>query len=164
MKTMSSPKDAPLSRRAQRYQARRAKARRRVIAAVGAGLAIIAVVATVVLSGSGGDTTAVPFVGTTVEVTLGDFTIGGDLTAPAGSVRLHAVNGGGIRHNIGVRGGPISGDALPGSETTVDLGDLNPGTYQLYCDIVGHVEKGMVAELVVTGPAPSTNSTTVASS
>ncbi len=159
---MSSPNDAPLSRRAQRYQARRAKARRRVLAAVGAGLVIIAVVAIVVLSGSGGDTKTVPFVGSTVEVALGDFTISGNLTAPAGKIRLHAVNGGGIRHNIGVRGGPVSGDALPGGQTTVDLGDLKPGTYQLYCDIVGHVERGMVAELVVTKPAAGTSSTTVA--
>lgn len=161
---MSSPKDAQLSRRAQRYQARRAKVRRRVIAAVGAGLVIVAVVAVVVLSGSGGDTKTVSFDGSTVEVALGDFTLSGNLTAPAGQVRLHAVNGGGIRHNIGVRGGPISGDIPPGRQTTVDLGDLKPGTYQLYCDIVGHVEQGMVAELVVTTPAPGTNSTTVASS
>jgi plastocyanin len=162
MKTMSSRKDAPLSRRAQRYHARRTKARWRVIAAIGAALVVIAVVAIVVLSGSGGNTKTVSFVGSTVEVALGDFTITGNLTAPAGEVRLHAVNGGGIRHNIGIRGGPISGDVPPGSQTTVDVGDLKPGKYQLYCDIVGHVEQGMVAELVVTGAAPGTHSTTVA--
>jgi hypothetical protein len=160
MKAMISTKDAPLSRRARRYQARRAKARRRVIAAVGVGLAIIAVVVIVVVSGSGGDKAVAPFDGSTVEVTLGDYTIIGNLTAPAGKVRLHAVNGGGLRHNVGVRGGPISGDVLPGGDTTLDLGDLKPGTYQLYCDLVGHVEKGMVADLVITAPTASVSPTT----
>ena len=161
---MTSTKDGPLSRRAQRYQARRARTRRRVIAAVGVGLAIVVVVVIVVVSGSGGDTAVAPFDGSTVEVTLGDYTIIGDLTAPAGKMRLHAVNGGGLRHNVGVRGGPISGDVLPGGDTTLNLGELKPGTYQLYCDLVGHVEKGMVAELVVTAPTTSAASTTVATS
>jgi plastocyanin len=76
--------------------------------------------------------------------------IQGDLTAPAGNVRLQAINQGGIVHNLGIRGGPISGDMQPGKGFTLDVGSLAAGTYQLYCDIPGHVEKGMVANLVIT--------------
>jgi uncharacterized cupredoxin-like copper-binding protein len=81
---------------------------------------------------------------------LGDYLIAGDLTAPAGNIRIEAMNQGGIVHNVGIRRGPISGDMQPGKGFTVELGSLAPGTYQLYCDIVGHVEQGMVADLVVT--------------
>ena len=85
-----------------------------------------------------------------MKVVLGDYLIAGDLTAPAGNVRLEAVNQGGIIHNVGVRRGPISGSMQPGGAFTIDLGSLAPGTYQLYCDIVDHVEQGMVADLVIT--------------
>jgi hypothetical protein len=94
--------------------------------------------------------TTVPFVGSTLNVVLGDYVIQGDLTAPAGEIRLQAVNQGGIVHNVGVRGVAISGDMQPGRGYTLDLGVLTPGTYQLYCDIPEHVAKGMVADLVVT--------------
>ncbi len=113
---------------------------------VGAGLGIA------ILSSSGSDTSAttVPYVGTTLNLVLGDYVIQGDLTAPAGNVRLHAVNQGGIVHNVGIRGVAISGDMQPGGSFTLDVGSLAPGTYQLYCDIPDHVAKGMVADLVIT--------------
>ncbi len=147
------------SRRALRYQQRQAKTRRRIIAAISAGLLVIAVVLVVVVSsgGDGGSTTTTPFDGSTLNITLGDYVIQGDLTAPAGKVRLQATNKGGIVHNVGVRNGPISGNIQPGKSLTLNLGTLVPGTYQLYCDIVGHVQKGMVANLVVTEPAASTS-------
>lgn len=140
----------PLSRRAQRVQQRKARVRHRVIAViVGAVLAVTAG-AIVVVSSAGGGTKTAPFAGTTLKLTLGDYTIAGDLTAPSGQVRLQAFNAGGLVHNVGIRGGPISGDMQRGKGFTVDVGVLAPGTYQLYCDIVGHVERGMVADLVVT--------------
>jgi hypothetical protein len=113
-KTIDTRDRIQLSRRAQRYEARKARARRRML------------------------------------VVLGDYVILGNLTALAGRVRLQAMNQGGIIHNVGIRGGPISGDMRPGKGFTIDLGQLAPGTYELYCDIVGHVERGMVANLVIT--------------
>lgn len=95
-------------------------------------------------------TKTLPFGGTTLQLVLGDYVIQGDLTAPAGEVRLQAVNQGGIVHNVGVRGVAISGDMRPGRSFTLDVGTLAPGTYKLYCDISDHVAKGMVADLVVT--------------
>jgi uncharacterized cupredoxin-like copper-binding protein len=107
----------------------------------------------IIVTTSGGSdtpTTTVPFVGTTLNVVLGDYVIQGELTAPAGAVRLQAVNQGGIVHNVGIRRGPISGDMQPGRGYTLDLGSLAPGTYQLYCDIPDHVAQGMVADLTIT--------------
>ena len=113
---------------------------------------LVATVVVVVVSSASNDS-APPttiYAGSTVDVTLGDYVILGNLTAPAGRVRLQAMNQGGIIHNVGIRGGPISGDMRPGKGFTIDLGQLAPGTYELYCDIVGHVERGMVANLVIT--------------
>jgi hypothetical protein len=140
------------SRRAQRYEQHRRRVRHRIIGVASAAILAAAVTVVSVASSGGGDTTetTTPFVGSTLNVILGDYLIAGDLTAPAGNVRLEAVNQGGIIHNVGVRRGPISGDMKPGGAFTVELGSLAPGTYQLYCDIVDHVEQGMVADLVIT--------------
>lgn len=147
-----------------RYQQKQAKTRNRVILAISAVLILAAVVLIVVVAGGGDDGTATtaPYSGTTVEVVLGDYVIQGNLTAPAGKVRLHAVNQGGIIHNVGVRRGPISGDMKTGGSFTLDLGTLVPGSYELYCDIAGHVAKGMVANLIITDPAAGAATTTVA--
>ena len=142
---------APLPRRAQRVQQQKARARHRWIAAiVGVVLALTIGVIVVVSSSGGGSTKPPPFQGTIVQLTLGDYNIEGDLTLPSGPVRLHAFNAGGLVHNVGIRGAAISGDIQHGKSFTLDVGVLAPGTYQLYCDIVGHVEHGMVADLVVT--------------
>ena len=157
----SYPPRPDVSRRAQRYEQRKARARNRVIAIVvgvllvGAVVAIVAVVA----GGSGTTATTTPFSGTTLHIGLGDYTIFGDLTAPAGAVRIEALNQGGIIHNVGIRGGPISADIRPGKSFTFDAKLLTPGKYQLYCDIVGHVAKGMVADLIITDPEASPTST-----
>ena len=140
-----------LSRRAQRFEERRARKRHRLFAVIGSVVLVATVIVVVVARSASNDTTTTtPFAGSIVDVTLGDYVILGNLTAPAGAVRLAAINQGGIVHNVGVRRGPISGDMQPGKGFTIDLGQLAPGTYQLYCDIVGHVEKGMVANLVIT--------------
>jgi len=141
------------SRRELRYRERKNKARNRWIAVVAAVVLVVLVGAIIVaVSSVGSDTatTTVPFNGTTVNVVLGDYVIQGNLTAPAGNIRLQAINQGGMIHNVGIKGGPISGDMLPGKGFTLDVGSLAPGTYQLYCDIPGHEAKGMVANLVIT--------------
>jgi plastocyanin len=125
--------------------------RHRVLAVIGSVVLVATVIVVVVASSASNDEApTTPFAGSIVDVTLGDYVILGNLTAPAGAVRLTAMNQGGIVHNVGVRRGPISGDMQPGKGFTIDLGQLAPGTYELYCDIVGHVEKGMVANLVIT--------------
>jgi hypothetical protein len=147
------------SRRAQRYQQKKARARRRIIAGVSSVL-LIAGVVLIVVQLKNNDSDAAPFVGSTIEVALGDYTISGNLTAPAGEVRLHAVNNGGAPHDVGLRGGPMSNEMRPGLQTTVDLGTLAPGTYQLYCNVEDHEKRGMVATLVITAPTSAPTATT----
>ena len=86
-----------------------------------------------------------------LNVTLTEFAIEGDLAAPAGRVILNISNEGSIDHNAAVRELGLSGAMLPGGgSTTLDLGVLEPGTYTLFCEVVGHETAGMVADLVIT--------------
>jgi sulfocyanin SoxE-like protein len=151
-KSVSSRTGAEASRRAQRFQQRRVAARRKIIALVGGALFLALIVPIVLQVTDSGGAKPAQFAGSTLNLVLGDYTIVGDLTAPAGAVRLQAVNNGGIAHNVGVRRGPISANLETGESATVVLGVLAAGTYQLYCDIVNHVEQGMVADLIITEP------------
>jgi len=130
------------SRRAQRAIAAQRKKRLRTLWVVGA-LVVAAIVVVGFLSIGGGSDSF------TIDVALDDFSIEGDLEAPAGAVKLSVVNVGAIPHNVGLRGGPIGADLDPGESAELDLGELTPGSYELYCDIADHVEQGMVATLVV---------------
>jgi hypothetical protein len=139
----------PLSRRVQRIQQQKARTRHKVIAAIVGVILAVAVGVIVMTSGGGDGAKPAPFAGTTLQLTLGDYSIEGNLTVPSGPVRLQAFNAGGLVHNVGIRGVAISGDIQHGKSFTLDVGVLAPGTYQLYCDIVGHVEHGMIADLIV---------------
>ena len=88
----------------------------------------------------------------TLDVSLREFSIGGNLTAPAGLVTLRVANEGTMTHNVVLReSGAASADLGPGGVTELSLGELAPGTYELYCSIPGHESSGMVTTLVVTG-------------
>jgi uncharacterized cupredoxin-like copper-binding protein len=140
------------SRRELRYLERKNKQRNRWIIGISAVLIVGLAIGIFALASGSADTatTTTVFNGTTIDVVLGDYVIQGNLTAPAGNIRIQALNQGGMIHNVGIKGGPISGDMLPGKGFTLDVGSLAPGTYQLYCDIPGHVEHGMTATLVIT--------------
>ncbi len=89
---------------------------------------------------------------TTLEIDAREFSIGGQLTAPAGEVTLRITNSGSMDHNVGVRElGLISPNVGAGGTVELALGELAPGEYELFCDIAGHVESGMVNTLVITG-------------
>jgi hypothetical protein len=99
------------------------------------------------------------YAGTTLELQLGEYFITGavdPVTAPAGSVRIHAVNVGGLPHNVGVRRVRISGEITRNEDLTLDLGILAAGTYEMYCDIPDHERLGMVAPLVITEAVAAT--------
>jgi plastocyanin len=134
------------SLRAQRALAKQRQKRLRVIVPI-AALAVVGVIVVVVVSMGGGTDKF------TLRVDLDDYTIEGNLVVPAGPVQLSAVNVGVVPHNVGLKGGPISTDLNPTASTELDLGELTPGSYQLYCDISDHEERGMTATLVVTEPA-----------
>jgi hypothetical protein len=147
------------SRRVQRWHRKKVRARNRLLALIGGIAAVLIVVLVIVLRDPAPP--ALSYAGTTLELQLGDYFITGaadPVSAPAGPVRIHAVNVGGLPHNVGVRRVRISGEITRNEELTLDLGLLTPGTYEMYCDIPGHVESGMVAALVIT-EAPAATST-----
>ena len=141
----------PASRREQRYQQQQAQRRRRIVWAVVTPVVVLALVGIGVLVASnwGGDDEP-PFTGTVLTMELGEYYISGDLTAPAGAIRIEAVNVGRDKHNIGIRRVKISREMQPGDSLTLDVGELAAGEYELFCDVLGHVEAGQVATLTIT--------------
>jgi plastocyanin len=84
---------------------------------------------------------------------LDDHSISGTLAIGAGDVEFGVVNNGSTDHNVGIRGGPITAHLAPGRAGKLQIRDLQPGTYELYCDIADHEERGMTAPLVVVDVA-----------
>lgn len=121
----------------------------------GVGAILLMIVALIVLAfvsvfrdsdSGGGDTIA-----SDLDISLSEFTIEGELTAPAGDVTLNIVNAGAIEHNLAVRElGVQSANLMSRGVDTLALGSLEPGVYEVYCTIAGHEGSGMVDELVIT--------------
>lgn len=110
------------------------------------GLLVIAMVA--VLRDSGDSTDVIS---SDLDISLSEFAIDGELTAPAGNVTLNVVNGGAIEHNLEVRElGARTPNMMSRGVDALALGKLEPGTYELFCSISGHAESGMTADLVIT--------------
>lgn len=93
---------------------------------------------------------------TTLDLSVREFSINGELTAPAGDVTLRITNSGSMAHNVVARDlGVRTRDFGPGATVELDLGELEPGVYELYCDLPGHEASGMVVDLVVVGDGDS---------
>ncbi len=115
------------------------------------GIMAAALVAMVIAALAFGSDTAAP-VETTLNVSVQEFSITGQLTAPAGEVTMLIQNNGTMTHNVEMRGtGQVSPDVGPGGTVELSLGNLAPGTYEVFCNIAGHEASGMVATLTVTG-------------
>jgi plastocyanin len=124
-----------------------------VVVAIG-GLGVLGVIAGLIalafvaLIHEGGSTTEA--ISTDLDISLTEFAVEGELSAPAGDVTLNIVNAGSIEHNLAVREtGAQSNNMMSRGVDTLALGTLTPGTYELYCTIPGHAESGMSADLVV---------------
>ncbi|HEV2034516.1 MAG TPA: cupredoxin domain-containing protein [Candidatus Dormibacteraeota bacterium] len=77
------------------------------------------------------------------------------LTAKAGKVDFYLVNAGTVAHDVLIvasSGKIISKSALVSAGDSFDfsVSNLPAGSYQVYCDVPGHKESGMVATLEVT--------------
>ncbi|WP_116996884.1 multicopper oxidase domain-containing protein [Desertimonas flava] len=65
-----------------------------------------------------------------------------------GSIEI--TNSGSMEHNLGIEGTDLLSENIPsGGTATLDISDLEPGTYTVYCEIPGHAGSGMTATLVV---------------
>ena len=87
---------------------------------------------------------------TTVGVTLTEMAITPATVEVAAGGVLEVANGGSIVHNLSVEGQGLATEMLdPGATGRIELGDLAAGTYVLFCDVTGHRQAGMQAELRV---------------
>jgi len=120
-----------------------------LVAVIGAALAILAAVVAI----RGGGTAAAETGQQTTRVSLSEFAIAGELEFGPGPVFLDVTNDGSQVHNLTMDGGPATADLSVGDSVTLDLGDLSPGTYVVFCSIAGHRQAGMEATLVVAGGA-----------
>jgi plastocyanin len=116
-----------------------------------AGLIALAFVALVRDDNGGGGGEGAGTASSALDISLSEFAIDGELGAPAGDVTLNIVNAGAIEHNVAVRELDIQSNNLQSRGVdTLALGELEPGTYELFCSIPGHAESGMVAELEIS--------------
>lgn len=113
-----------------------------VVATIGV---IVAVVAEPDASSSSGGN------GAPIAVSLTEFAITpSTINAAEGEVVLEVTNDGTMVHNLQVTElDLITPDLNPGESATLDLGELEPGTYKVVCTIAGHEASGMVGTLVV---------------
>ncbi|MEO7429110.1 MAG: multicopper oxidase domain-containing protein [Acidimicrobiales bacterium] len=88
-------------------------------------------------------------------VSLSEFKLSAASVSAGGS--LHVMNEGTAAHNLSIDGTDLkTPDLAAGKDAVLELGDLAPGTYTMFCAIPGHREAGMQAELTVTeGAAPA---------
>ena len=100
------------------------------------------------------DASAAPDAGP-LEVSLTEFGIEpNELATPTGDVVIEVTNDGAAPHTLALDG---TDDVTPvlesGEQGTLELGDLQPGSYTLVCTIPGHAGAGMTATLAVGGGA-----------
>ena len=86
-----------------------------------------------------------------VHVSLSEFAITpATVNVPAGG-SLHVTNDGTAAHNLSVVDADLkTPDIAAGDAAELDLSSLEPGTYQLWCEIPGHADAGMEATLTVS--------------
>ena len=122
----------------------------------GVGLGVRAIQETRDTAGNGrpaGASTAAK--ATTVH--LSDLRIAPKVINATTSGGLTIMNMGKIEHNLAIEGQGISTRMLPpGDSVKLSLAGLAPGTYKLLCEVSGHREGGMAAELRLSAGAAST--------
>ena len=127
------------------------------IAVLVAATGVLVMVAVLVLVVRGPSASGAPIDSSEVAIELNDFTISGNLAAPAGAVSLRVMNAGHVAHNLSLVGGPSTPDLDAGESATLNLGELAAGSYQLICAVPGHESAGMSAILTVGEGAAAQN-------
>lgn len=90
----------------------------------------------------------------TVRVSLSEHEIDMPSSIPAGRTVLRVTNEGTVEHNLEVAGQAVEEaffeDNLPPGETRELVERLEPGSYEVYCPVADHAERGMRLRLQVT--------------
>ncbi|MET0729524.1 MAG: multicopper oxidase domain-containing protein [Acidimicrobiales bacterium] len=82
-------------------------------------------------------------------VSLTEFAVTPVTVGAGGS--LHVMDDGAIAHNLVIEDTDLrTPDLNAGDDAVLELADLEPGTYTMFCQVSGHREAGMEAELTVT--------------
>ena len=81
-------------------------------------------------------------------IELGEMYIEGALTIESGAT-VAVVNEGAAPHNLVIFGGPTTPDLSSGQAVELDLSELAPDNYLMFCSIAGHKEAGMEGVLAV---------------
>jgi len=88
--------------------------------------------------------------GATISVALSEFAIDGALSADPGAITLNVSNDGSQQHDLELRETGAKTPLLSSGESaTLALGELDAGSYELYCTVPGHAESGMSTNLEV---------------
>lgn len=130
------------------------------MALFGAGLAVLIAFLTLAIYVANKDTASTSALGasaagageatTTVNATLSDYKITLDRSSiPPGPVNLVVTNTSAIAHNLHILGLTKTRDLAKGESQALNLDTLEPGVYEMNCEIPGHKDLGMVAKLTV---------------
>ncbi|HYM69927.1 MAG TPA: cupredoxin domain-containing protein [bacterium] len=71
------------------------------------------------------------------------------VTVGSGVARFVITNGGTVEHDFVIDALKTKSPLIKPGQTVTVLVTLKPGTYQVYCDVPGHKELGMVLSIVV---------------
>ena len=103
-------------------------------------------------SGDGDEAATGDTAGQTIQVSATDFAFDpADLTAEPGEIAFELTNDGEAPHALEIEGNGVEeeSDTIdPGASTTLTV-DLEAGTYEIYCPVGDHKDRGMVGTLTV---------------
>lgn len=93
----------------------------------------------------------------TVQVSATDFAFDpAELSAEAGEVTFELTNDGQAPHALEIEGGGVEekSDTIDAGASTRLTVELEEGTYEIYCPVGDHADRGMVGTLTVGGGGP----------
>ncbi len=99
----------------------------------------------------------------TIQISATDFQFEpADITADAGEISFELTNDGESPHALEIEGNgveEVSDTIDPGASTTLTV-ELDEGTYEIYCPVGDHEDRGMVGTLTVGAGGGSGGATT----
>jgi manganese oxidase len=94
---------------------------------------------------------------TTPMIHLSEYQINPGVINAAVGDKLEIMNVGSMTHNLAVDGTPLASSMInPGGAAELTLSGLAPGTYTVYCQVPGHRDAGMHAQLHLTAGSGAT--------